>query len=377
MGQVNVSQAKVPLVDLQAQYRSIKPEIDAAIAGVLERGTFVLGPEVEAFEKESAAYCGTEHGIGVASGTDALELILRAYGIGPGDEVITPAYSFVATALAVVLVGAKPVFVDVEPETCNIDAKLLRKAITPRTKAIIAVHLYGHPFDVTPVAAIAKEAKVKLVEDCAQAIGAIANGKRVGSFGDAAAFSFYPSKNLGAYGDGGLVVTSDRSLAERLRALRWYGSADRTTVTELGRNSRLDELQAAILRVKLRHIERWNAARAKHAEKYTELFKQRALNRAVFPLQRPGCRHVYHLYPLRIPGRDALRQALQKQGIATQVHYSYTLAEQPVLAKIAGAGSFPVAESIARTVLSLPLYPELTDAQIATVVDAVSGALPS
>lgn len=351
----------IPLVDLQAQYRSIKSEIDRAIHAVLERGQFILGPEGEALEREIAAYCGTAYAVGVASGTDALELSLRALGVGPGDEVITTALSFFATAEAILAVGATPVFVDVEPAAYTLDPAGIEARLTPRTKAILPVHLFGHPCRLRDIMRIAHAHGVKVVEDCAQAIGATYGGRRVGSFGHAGAFSFYPTKNLGGYGDGGMVVTNDHALAERVRLLRAHGSEERYHHVIVGTNSRLDELQAAILRVKLRHLDRWNDLRREHAGAYTALFQRHGLKEAVLPQELPDCGHVYHLYSVRVPHRDRVQEALAAQGIASQVAYPSPLPAQPALADhVRGAGSFPRAAAVSRDILALPMYPELT-----------------
>lgn len=370
-----MSSLQIPLIDLHAQYRAIKPEIDEAIQRVLESGQFILGPEVEALEREIAAYCGVKHAVGVASGTDALELSLRACGIGPGDEVITTAYSFFATAEAIIAVGARPIFVDIELETYNLDPAQVDARVTPKTKAIIPVHLYGHPCEMDAILRVAKAHRLKVIEDCAQAIGARYYGARVGSFSHAGALSFYPSKNLGGYGDGGMVVTNDAALAEQIRLLRAHGSRERYHHEALGTNSRLDELQAAILRVKLRHLDDWNAARRAHARAYTK-----ALNRLkdlTLPIERVGCEHVYHLYSIRTPQRDVLQHALTKQGIATQVAYPSTLPAQPALAAHATSrNAFPHAEATSRAILALPLYPELTVELIDGIVQAIATNLP-
>lgn len=365
----------ISLVDLQGQYRAIRKEIDQAFQAVMERGQFILGPEVETLEKEVAASCRTQRAVGTASGTDALELSLRAFGIGEGDEVIVPAFTFLATALAVRLAGAAPVFVDIEPKTYTIDPAQIRKAITPRSKAILPVHLFGHPCNMEEILSIAKSSHLKVLEDCAQAIGATVNGQPVGSFGDAGALSFYPSKNLGAYGDGGMVVTNDAALADRLEILRWYGMRDRSRAEQLGRNSRLDELQAAILRVKLRHLDRWNEARRRNAKVYQQAFQQQPLKELILPQELPGYRHVYHLYPIRIPQRDRVREALVAQGIGAQIHYDCILPEQPIFQPTPGTNrSFPVAQAVARDELSLPMYPELSTDEIQRVVQVLSNA---
>ncbi len=365
----------IPLIDLRAQYQSIKNEIDAAIQRVLDSGQFVLGPEVEALEREIAAYCGTQHAVAVASGTDALELSLRACGIKPGDEVLTTAYSFIATAEAIVAVGARPVFVDIELATYNLDPAQLEARITHKTKAILPVHLYGHPCDLDAVLKLAKTHKLKVIEDCAQAIGARYRGRRVGSFGDAAALSFFPSKNLGAYGDGGMVVTNDQKLAEQVKLLRVHGSRQRYQHEALGTNSRLDALQAAILRVKLRHLDAWTKTRRAHASTYTERLTQANIPGLVLPQEREDCEHVYHLYCIRAKHRDELQQSLAKQGIATQIAYPSPLPVQPALTPyLSGRPSYPNAAAASRSILALPLYPELTPELIDTITHAVADA---
>ena len=365
---------RIPLIDLQAQYRAIKPQLDRAVRTVMERGQFILGPEVEALEQELAAYCGTAHAVAVASGTDALELSLRACGVGPGDEVLTTAYSFIATAEAIVAVGAKPVFADIDPVSYALDPAELEARISRRTKAIVPVHLYGHPCDMDAIARIARRHRLAVIEDCAQAIGSRLGGRRVGGFGDTAALSFYPSKNLGACGDGGMVVTDHPRLAQRIRLLRVHGSRRRYRHEVLGTNSRLDELQAALLRVKLRHLERWTAARREHAARYGRAFARRGLlERVRLPQERPGCEHVYHLYTVRLALRDRVQAALERKGISTQVAYPIPLPAQPALAAYRRSGqSFPHAARAAREVLSLPMYPELTPQAIEAVVEAVA-----
>lgn len=368
--------APIPLVDLRAQYRAVRPQIDRAIRRVIASGQFILGPEVAALEREFAAFCRTRHAVGVASGTDALELALRACGIGPGDEVLTAGYSFIAAAEAILAVGARPVFADIEPVSYAVDPAALAARITRRTAAIIPVHLFGHPCDMDAVGRVARRHGLAVIEDCAQVVGATFRGRPVGSFGDAAAFSFYPSKNLGGYGDGGIVVTSRSGLANRVRLLRAHGSRIQYRHDLLGRNSRLDELQAAVLRVKLRHLRRWNQARRRNARRYHEAFRRQGLYQVVLPQERPRCTHVYHLYCIRTPRRDRVRAALAKQGIATQVAYPSTLPQQPALRSVVSrADCCPVAERISREILALPMYPELTAAQISRIVRAVSTAL--
>ena len=363
----------IPLIDLQAQYRAIRSEIDQAIRRVVSRGQFVLGPEGEALERELAAYCGTREAVAVASGTDALALSLRALGLGPGDEVLTTVFSFFATAEAIVAVGARPIFVDIEPQTYTLDPEALERAVTRRTRAVIPVHLYGHPCDMDRILAVATRHRLRVIEDCAQAIGARWRSRRVGGFGTAGCLSFYPSKNLGGYGDGGMVVTNDARLARTLRLLRNHGGTQRYRHAVLGTNSRLDELQAAILRVKLRHLERWNAARRRHAARYAASFARHGLAAQIgLPQERPGCRHVYHLYTIRSAARPRLIRALAGRGIATQVAYPSTLAAQPALKRLRlRAGRFPVAERAAREVLALPLFPEMTRRQVEEVCAAV------
>jgi dTDP-4-amino-4,6-dideoxygalactose transaminase len=376
MSSVRVS---VPLIDLAAQYRALKPEIDRAIQRVLDSGQFILGPEVESLEREVAAYCGTKYAVGVASGTDALELSLRACGVGTGDEVLTTAYSFIATAEAIVAVGARPVFVDIDPVSYALDPAAIEPLVTKRTKAVIPVHLYGHPCGMDAVVRVARRHRLAVIEDCAQAIGARYRGRRVGSFGTAGALSFYPSKNLGGYGDGGMVVTNDKRVAEQVRLLRVHGSGERYRHATLGTNSRLDELQAAILRVKLRHLDRWTSARREHALRYRRAFARRGLlGRVQLPQERSGCEHVYHLYTVRVAGRGRLQATLEQQGIASQVAYPIPLPAQPALAAYRRSGqAFPHAARAAREVLSLPMYPELSPQAIETVVEAMAEAVGS
>ena len=368
----------IPLVDLTAQYQRIKPEIDAAIARVLARGQFILGPEVDALERELAVYCGTRFAVAVASGTDALILALRGSGVGPGDGVVTSAFSFFATAEAILAVGATPVFVDIDPATYTLDPRQLEQACAGGVKAILPVHLYGHPCQMEPILRVAKARRLLVIEDCAQAIGAQAGGRMVGSFGNAGAFSFYPTKNLGAYGDGGMVVTNDEALAERIRLLRAHGSRARYHHEVVGTNSRLDELQAAVLRVKLRHLDSWNEARRRHAQTYRQLFARHGLSDVALPEEAPGCRHVYHLFVIRTPHRDAIAQALEAHGIGCQVAYPSILPHQPALASLTRAReAYPAAQAAAAEVLSLPCYPELTPEAIDDVVAHVQSGLMS
>ncbi|HID87251.1 MAG TPA: DegT/DnrJ/EryC1/StrS family aminotransferase [Anaerolineae bacterium] len=360
----------IPVCDLRCQYHSIKREVDEAVARVLERGWFILGEEVAAFEAEFAAYCGASHAVGVASGTDALHLALRAVGVGPGDQVITVANAGVPQAAAIELAGARPVFVDVDPATYNMDPSLVEDAITPRTRAILPVHLYGHPADLDPILEIASRHGLAVVEDAAQAHGALYKGRRVGALGHIGIFSFYPTKNLGAYGDGGMVVTNDPPLAERVRLLRQYGWEKRYYSTLRGVNSRLDELQAAILRVKLRHLDEWNARRREIAARYDELL---AGSGVVTPAEQPYAHHVYHLYVIRTPQRDALRAYLLEAGVGTSVHYPLPTHLQEAYRDLGlGPGSLPVTERAANEVLSLPMFPELTEEEQEEICQAIA-----
>ena len=362
----------IPIASAAAQYVTIKAEIDTAVHRVLDSGWFILGAEVEAFEREFAAYCDVGHAVGVGNGTDALMLALKALDVGPGDEVITVPMTAAFGAFAITMNGATPVFVDIEPGTANMDTALLERAITPRTKAIMPVHLYGQAADLAPIMAIAARHGVPVVEDSAQAHGALFDGKRVGSIGTIAGFSFYPSKNLGAAGDGGAVTTNDPALAEKVRMLRNGGQRGKYEHVIQGVNSRLDEMQAAVLRVKLAHLDAWNAARRHLAHRYDELLSGSGVE---LPEERPGAApecHVWHLYAIRHERRDALASFLKERGIGTGVHYPTALHLQPAFASLGiPAGAFPVAERQACTELSLPLYPELTTDEITYVADAV------
>ncbi len=364
---------RIPLIDLGAQYQSIKPEIDKAIQRVLDSSQFILGPEVEALERELAAYCGVRHAVAVASGTDALELSLRACGIAPGDDVMTTALSFFATAASIAGIGAKPVFVDIEPSIYTLDPALLERALTARTKAIVPVHLYGHPCQMEGIRSFAQSHRLKVVEDCAQAIGAAWNGQRVGSFGDAGVFSFYPTKNLGAFGDGGMVVTNDAALADEIRLLRFHGSRDRIHHDVVARNSRLDELQAAILRVKLKYLESWNEARRAHAETYKRAFADLKITKLGLPQERSGARHVFHLYPVRVQQRASFQQSLAAQGVSTQIHYEVPLHLEHAFSSLGyRPGAFPHAEQVTREIISLPMYPELSPELIEAIARQIA-----
>ena len=356
----------IPLVDLQSQYRSIKPELDAAVLRVLENAQFILGPAVSAFEADFAAFCGAAEAVGVSSGTSALHLALVAAGVGPSDEVITVPFTFVATVAAIEYAGAKPVFVDVEPGYWTMDPARLEAAITPRTKAIIPVHLYGQPADMDPILDIARRRGLIVIEDAAQAHGSEYKGRRCGSLGDLACFSFYPGKNLGAYGEGGAVVTNDAALAQKIRLLRAWGEETRYEHKFRAFNYRMDGIQGAVLGVKLKHLERWTEARRAHAAEYT---RQLADTGAVRPQERPGVRHVYHVYVILLSNRDQWRTRLADAGVQTGAHYPIPVHLQPAYRDLGYVeGDFPVSEDAARQVLSLPIYPELTAAQIGEVV---------
>jgi dTDP-4-amino-4,6-dideoxygalactose transaminase len=365
----------IPLVDLVAQYRTIQPEVDKAIQSVLESGQFILGPQVEALEREMATYLGTAHAVGVGSGTDALVLALRALDIGPGDEVIVPTFTFFATAEAVMLVGATPVFVDIEPVTNGIDVEQVRKKVSDRTKAIIAVHLFGHPADMGALLECAREHGLRVIEDNAQAIGAEYRGQKTGSLGDVGCLSFFPSKNLGAYGDAGMLVTSNTTVAERVRMLRTHGWRKKYLPELVGYNSRLDELQAAILRVKLRHLETWNDGRRRLAAVYDGAF---AGTNIVGPREVSGSRHVYHLYVIRMEGRDQVQRFLKARGIASAVYYPQPVHALEACRGCRGVGDgYPVAERCARESLAIPLYPELAEDDVSVIAATVMGALAS
>ncbi|MFQ5657637.1 MAG: DegT/DnrJ/EryC1/StrS family aminotransferase [Candidatus Methylomirabilales bacterium] len=364
---------KIPLIDLAAQYHVIREEIDRVIHEVLERGTFILGPKVAAFEEAISSYLGVKHAVGVASGTDALLLTLRAYGIGQGDEVIVPAYTFFATAEAVSQSGATPVFVDIDFETYCIDAAGIESRITPQTKAIIPVHLYGHPVEMAPILELAKGRGLKVIEDTAQALGAEYKGRKTGSLGDVGCLSFFPSKNLGGCGDGGMVVTDDSSVADVVRKLRTHGWRTKYFPEMFGWNSRLDELQAAILRVKLNYLDRWNERRRWIAARYRQRLADTAVGLA---WEAPYAKHVYHLFILRVNERKAVQDHLKSLGIASSIYYPLPLHQlEPYKHRGYGPGAFPEAERAARDTLAIPLYPEMTDDQIEVVASGVREAL--
>jgi dTDP-4-amino-4,6-dideoxygalactose transaminase len=360
---------KISLLDLVAQYRAIQPEIDAAIRQVLESGQFILGSNVAALEQEVEAYLNVRHAVGVGSGTDALVLALRALDIGSGHEVIVPAYTFFATAEAVMLLGATPVFVDIEADTYCLNMRQVAERINARTKAIIPVHLYGHPADMTPLLELAQASGLKVIEDNAQAFGAEYGGRKTGSLGDVACLSFFPSKNLGAYGDGGMVVTNDGELAERVRMLRTHGWRKKYYPEATGYNSRLDELQAAILRVKLRHVDQWNERRRDLARQYSEQLSRLDIG---VPHEAPQARHVYHLYVIRVKNRDRVQGYLKEEGIASAVYYPLPLhLLEPCQPLGYREGSFPIAEQASQETLALPLDPEMNGIQVGEVIRAI------
>ena len=351
-------QKRIQFVDLQAQYQTIRADVDAAVTGVLQRGDYILGEDVKRFEAEFAAYCTAAHCVSVGNGTEALHLALLACGIGPGDEVITTTHTFIATALAIHQAGATPVLVDCEPNHYTIEVSKIEAAITPRTKAILPVHLYGQPADMDPILDIARRHKLQVIEDACQAHGAEYKGRRCGTLGDIAAFSFYPGKNLGACGDAGAIVTNRKDLADQVWLLRNYGQKVKNEHSFKAFNTRLDTLQAAVLRVKLRHLESWTEARRRAAAQYDELL-------ATTPLVRPkiaaNATHVYHLYVVRTPIRAKLQAALDASNVSTGIHYPIPVHLQPAFADLGHSrGSFPVAEAVAAEILSLPIFPEIT-----------------
>ncbi|MDP8923311.1 MAG: DegT/DnrJ/EryC1/StrS family aminotransferase [Chloroflexota bacterium] len=359
----------VPFVDLAAQYAAIEAEVDEASRQVLRKTDFILGREVGLFEEELAAYCEGRYAVGLDSGTSAIELALRAFEIGPGDEVITVANTFIATALAISYTGATPILVDASPETATIDVARLEPAVTDRTRAIIPVHLYGQPADMDPIMELARRRGLVVIEDACQAHGARYKGRRVGSLGHAAAFSFYPAKNLGAFGDGGMVTTNDERVADALRMLRNYGQREKYHHLLRGFNRRLDTLQAAVLRVKLRYLDDWNAARRRHADLYTQLLSGSGV---ATPVAAEYAESVWHLYVIQTADRAGLKAHLDGRGIATGIHYPIPVHLQPAYADLGYApGDFPVAERLAEQVLSLPMYAELSAEMVEYVADAV------
>lgn len=361
---------KVPFLNLRDAYLELAPELEAAFRRVMDSGWYILGPEVEAFEHEFAAYCGARFCVGVGNGLDALHLILRAWDIGPGDEVIVPGNTYIATWLAVSHTGARPVPVEPDPRTYNLDPQHLEAAISTRTKAILPVHLYGLPADMDPIRAVARSHGLKVIEDAAQAHGARYKGRRVGALGDAAGFSFYPTKNLGAFGDGGAVVTDDPELAHRIAALRNYGSRRKYENEVKGYNSRLDELQAALLRVRLRHLDEWNERRRARAHLYVSLLSGLPLT---LPYEPTWAEHAWHQFVIRTAQREALQRLLEARGVATLIHYPIPPHLQPAYVEFGlRAGALPVTEAIHREVLSLPLGPHLSEEQVRCVAAAVA-----
>ena len=355
----------IPLVDLKAQYRALKPEIDQAIQRVLDNAQFILGPAVSSFEQDFAAFCHSTDAIGVNSGTSALHLALLAAGVRPGDEVITVPFTFVATVAAIEYAQARPVFVDIEPTYFTMDPAKIERAVTPRTKAIVPVHLYGQPADMDAIRDVADRHRLIVIEDACQSHGSEYKGRRCGSMGLLGCFSFYPGKNLGAYGEGGAIVTSDPALATKVRLLRSWGEEVRYEHKHRGFNYRMDGVQGAVLGVKLKYLEAWTEARRSRAAEYTRRLTGTA---ASAPTERPASRHVYHQYVVRVPERDAWRAALTEAGVQTGVHYPIPVHLQPAYADLGySSGDFPIAEQAAAEVLSLPMFPEMTDQQIESI----------
>jgi dTDP-4-amino-4,6-dideoxygalactose transaminase len=360
---------EIPVLNLKQQYHSIKNEINDAINSVLESGRFILGENVQEFEKEFARYCNMKFAIGVGSGTDALHLSLCSFNIGHGDEVITTSLSAIATSFSITYTGAKPVFVDIDPETYNIDTKKVEEKITDKTKAIIPVHLYGHSTDLDPLLKIAEKHNLLLIEDASQSHGALYKGKKVGSFGDVATFSFYPTKNLGCYGDGGIVLTNNKQTYEKILLLREYGQEKRYNHSTLGFNSRLDEIQAAILRVKLKKLDGWNNLRRKNANLYNELLEN---SDVITPIEKEYANHVYHLYVIRSKKRDELRQWLKSRGVLTDIHYPTPIHLQKAYKSLNyKKGSLPVVEKHVNQILTLPMFPELKEEQITRIASLI------
>ena len=358
------------MVDLQRQYQRLKPEMDEAIQDVLNQCQFILGPQVSALENEIASYHGVPFAAGVASGTDALLLALRACGIGPGDEVITTPFTFIATAEVIALLQAAPVFVDIVPDTFNMDPRKIEAKITKKTRAIIPVHLFGHPAEMDPILELARKYHLKVIEDCAQAFGAVYRGKKVGTLGDCGCFSFFPSKNLAGYGDGGMVITQNQEMGKSIKMLRNHGSTVKYYHSVLGYNSRLDEIQAAIIRVKFKHMDDFNAARRRHADLYRTSITGEDI---ILPLERSGCHHVYHQFTLRSKYRDQIMASLHNQGIASAIYYPVPLHRQEVFAGYGSAGEIlPHAETCTAEVLSLPMFPELKQEEIQFISDVIN-----
>jgi len=362
----------IQMVDLKRQYRNLKPEIDRAIQEVLESANFVLGGNVTRLEEEIASYHNISHAMGVGSGTDALLLALDALGVGEGDEVITTPFTFIATAEVVANLKAVPVFVDIDPETYNIDANKIEEKITKRTKAIIPVHLFGHPAEIDRIVAIGRKHNLKIIEDCAQAFGAEFKGKKVGTFGDCGCFSFFPSKNLAAYGDGGMIITGDDDTAKKIRMLRNHGTFVKYHHKIVGYSSRLDDIQAAIVRVKFKSIDQFNDSRIRNAGIYRKNIKRA---NAILPEEKDGSKHVYHQFTIRSERRDAIRECLNNSQIASAIYYPVPLHKQEVFANLnRKVGSLPASEECAAEVLSLPMFPELTKREILHICDVINNA---
>lgn len=365
----------IPLIDLKTQYLSIKDEIDQVIRQVIDKTAFIMGPDVKALEEEMAQYLGVKYAVGVSSGTDALEIALLSLEIGPGDEVITTPFTFIATCEAITNVGARPVFVDIEEKTYCLNVDLIEQKITPKTKAILPVHLYGYPAEMDKIIALAKKYNLKVIEDCAQALGAGYKRKKVGSIGDAGCLSFFPGKNLGCFGDGGMVVTNNEKVKEKAKMLRQHGSKRKYYHSIPGFNSRLDTIQAAILRVKLKYLNNWNEMRRKNAILYAELINKSGKNNNVIPAYAaPAVEHSFNYYTVRVKNRDDVQKRLTEAGIGNMIYYPLCLHLQEVYQSLNyQAGDFPVAEKASAEVLSLPMYPELSAEQIKTVCEVMDG----
>ncbi|MCC3356915.1 DegT/DnrJ/EryC1/StrS family aminotransferase [Bacillus sp. REN16] len=363
---------KVPMLDLSEQYQSLKDEVIKALDDVMSSSSFILGDNVKKLEHDVAAFSHVTHGVGVANGSDALHISLQACGVGPGDEVITTTFTFFATAGAIARAGARPVFVDIDPITFNIDPKEIEKVITNKTKAIIPVHLYGQAADMDPVLEIAKKHNLYVVDDAAQAIGAEYKGRKVGELGDTTCFSFFPTKNLGAYGDGGMIVTNDEDLAEKMSIIRVHGSKPKYYHHVLGYNSRLDELQAAVLNIKFPHLSEWSELRREKAATYTNLLNEKLSDHVITPKEEKDRYHVFHQYTIRVEKRDELQQFLKENGVASMVYYPVPLHLQPVFAELGyKEGDFPLAEKAAKEALSLPMFPELKKEQQEYIINVI------
>lgn len=357
----------IPFVDLKREYHYIKKEIDSAIQGILERGMFILGEEVKLFEKEFSSYCETKYGIGVGSGTDALYLALLACGVGPGDEVILPAHTFISTALAITYTGATPVFTDIDSDTYTLNSVEVETRISKKTKAIIPVHLYGHPTDMDLIKEIAEENDLMVIEDACQAHGALYKGKKVGSIGDIGCFSFYPTKNLGAYGDAGMIVTNNEEIARKVKMLRNYGEKKKYKYEIIGYNSRLDEIQAAVLRVKLKYLDEWNERRSEIAAHYGEMLEGSDI---IVPVEKEYAKHVFHLYVIRCNDRDTLQKHLSEKDIQTLIHYPLPIHKQKSYLNSSGP-HFPIIEKISKEILSLPMHPWLEQENVKEICSLI------